>query len=54
LGLSKEEDQYVSKDKTPAIWAVYDKVNTIPSITKWKETEAYQEIAQGNKNILGV
>ncbi|KAF9366134.1 hypothetical protein BGX34_005897 [Mortierella sp. NVP85] len=52
LGLTG--DQHVSKDKTPAIWAVYETVNAIPSITKWKETEAYQEIAQGNKNILGV
>ncbi|KAK3808568.1 MAG: hypothetical protein J3Q66DRAFT_405874 [Benniella sp.] len=30
LGLTG--DQHVSKDKTPAIWAVYEAVNAIPSI----------------------
>ncbi|KAG0240654.1 hypothetical protein B0O80DRAFT_273369 [Mortierella sp. GBAus27b] len=47
-------DQHVSKEKTPAIWTVYQTVNATSSLKKWKETEVYKELAEGNKKALGV
>ncbi|KAF8940349.1 hypothetical protein EDD21DRAFT_361464 [Dissophora ornata] len=46
-------DKFVSKEKTPAMWAVWEKVNVIPSLVEWEKTESYQAIAEGNLRILG-
>ncbi|KAG0215118.1 hypothetical protein BGX28_000823 [Mortierella sp. GBA30] len=46
-------DQFVSKDKTPAIWAVWETVNAIPSYAEWLKTETYKELHEGNLRVLG-
>ncbi|KAG0370810.1 hypothetical protein BC939DRAFT_448422 [Gamsiella multidivaricata] len=46
-------DRFVSKEKTPALYTVWEKVNVIPSLAEWKKTEAYTVVAEGNLRILG-
>ncbi|GJJ70773.1 hypothetical protein EMPS_03123 [Entomortierella parvispora] len=52
--VSLTEDKFVSESKTPGIWAVYQKVNSIPSYVEWRQTAAYKTIAEGNLRIVGV
>ncbi|KAF9905512.1 hypothetical protein BX616_001002 [Lobosporangium transversale] len=47
------QDKFVSQERTPAIWAVWEKVNAIPSYVEWKKTKAYKEISERNLDILG-
>ncbi|KAF9912947.1 hypothetical protein EC991_007561 [Linnemannia zychae] len=43
----------VNNQVTPAIWAVWENVNAIPSYAKWVKSEDYQGIVEGNLRILG-
>lgn len=43
----------VNKQVTPAIWAVWEKVNAIPSYAKWVKSEEYQASIEGNMQLLG-
>ncbi|KAF9129256.1 hypothetical protein BGW39_004308 [Mortierella sp. 14UC] len=43
----------VNKQATPAIWAVWEKINAIPSYAKWVKSEEYQGIHEGNLQFLG-
>ncbi|KAF9206883.1 hypothetical protein BGZ49_001608 [Haplosporangium sp. Z 27] len=51
--LTLTNEEFISKEKTPAIWAVWEKVNAIQSYVSWKNTESYKLVASRNKEILG-
>ncbi|KAF9932886.1 hypothetical protein FBU30_007045 [Linnemannia zychae] len=42
----------INKEATPAIWAVWEKVNAIPSYEKWIKSEEYKTICETNMQIL--
>lgn len=46
-------DKFVSKEKTPAMWAVWERVNAIPSYVEWKSSESHEVCQEGNMRILG-
>ncbi|KAF9311204.1 hypothetical protein BG003_007675 [Podila horticola] len=46
-------DVFVSREKTPAIMAVYDAVEKIPKYAEWKATEAWRKYDEGNKALAG-
>ncbi|KAI1316235.1 hypothetical protein EDD11_010282 [Mortierella claussenii] len=46
-------DKFLSKEKTPAIWAVWETVSSIPSYVEWRKTKDYEEISEANMRILG-
>ena len=43
----------INRHATPAIWAVWEKVNAIPSYAKWTNSEDYKAIVEGNMQLLG-
>ncbi|KAF8947134.1 hypothetical protein BGZ47_010152 [Haplosporangium gracile] len=51
--ISVTGETQVNKQDTPAIWAVWEKVNAIPSYAKWVKSEEYQAIAEGSLQLLG-
>ncbi|KAK3834391.1 MAG: hypothetical protein JOS17DRAFT_43478 [Linnemannia elongata] len=50
-GMTGEE--LVSKTKTPAIWAVREKLNKIESVAAWKQTEEFKAMDEKNFATLG-
>ncbi|KAF9173892.1 hypothetical protein BGX21_001175 [Mortierella sp. AD011] len=47
------DDKFVSKEKTPAMWAVWETVSAIPSYVSWRETDSYETVSSGNVRIIG-
>ncbi|KAF9572448.1 hypothetical protein EC968_009926 [Mortierella alpina] len=46
-------DEFVSKERTPAMWAVWESVNAIPSYVDWKSSTSHEACQEGNMRILG-
>ncbi|KAF9436702.1 hypothetical protein BGZ76_003190 [Entomortierella beljakovae] len=46
-------DTFITKEKTPAIFAVWEKVAAIPSYVSWRKTEAYEVVSSENLRALG-
>ncbi|KAG0264927.1 hypothetical protein BG011_005849 [Mortierella polycephala] len=53
LVVSATGDKFVSKEATPALWAVWETVNAIPSYVEWKKTESFAELEEGSKGLFG-
>ncbi|KAG0297443.1 hypothetical protein BGZ96_006399 [Linnemannia gamsii] len=50
---SETGETLVNKQSTPAIWAVWEMVNAIPSYAKWAKSEVFQACSEGNMRLLG-
>lgn len=46
-------DRFLSREKTPAIFAVYDTVEKMPKYAAWKASAEWKNYDDVNKNLFG-